>query len=203
MSLLKSFLMEKINYMYATIKGSPTENDGVFSEFSSSNYLELQEPFKLNADTFAEINIKVNISNLVSWESLFGTIGSYGLTLSINGANHIYLNVGNGESWILERGGTTTLLTDTDYYFKLIFNKGNIRVLLSTDNINWSTEIDRNITLSQEYTYNLSFGRGRINTSYFRGSIDIPKCYIKLGSTKYKFIFDFNINNDFSSLVYK
>ena len=127
MSKLLAMMMKPKNYMYATIKGSLMESpSGVFSGFSASNYLALQQPFKLNADTVAEFKFKVNFTSLTAWQAIFGTYDDYGISLSINNSNHLYLNVGNGSNWTKQSAGTTTILTNIDYWIKLIFNNNNI-----------------------------------------------------------------------------
>ena len=46
MSMFHELMMrKKEQIMYATIKGTLTENDGIFSGFSASNYLALQQNF--------------------------------------------------------------------------------------------------------------------------------------------------------------
>lgn len=186
MSMFHELMMrKKTQIMYATIKGTLTENDGVFSGFSASNYLALQQPFKLNADTVAEICFKAKAQSIITGMAVIGTTGSYGLLL--NFTSKLFLYLGDGTSWNILNGasGTTELSLDTDYWFKIIFNKGTVSVLVSVDGVNYITDITRTITLAQEYTYYINYGIGRLTTAYFRGSIDLTNSYIKLGSTKY------------------
>ena len=188
MSKLLAMMMKPKPIMYATIKGSLTENNGVFSGFSSSNYLELQQPFTLNADTVAEIVFKINFDNETT-QVYLGHPNTYGIQMTKGTADSkIHLYLGNNSSWTLidNATGTTVLSSLTDYYIKVVFNKGNVQVLLSTDKTNWTTEINRNITLTEEYSYIIDLGRGRTNTQYLKGSIDLNQSYIKINNTKYQ-----------------
>lgn len=176
-----------LDTMYAIIQGSPTQSSyGVFSGFSGTNYLAIQEPFKINANTVAEFVFKINISSIASGYSFFGTLNSYGLLISMSNAGRLSLYIGDGSSWNIASGILTTsvLSTDTDYFVKLIFNKQSVSLLISTDGIAY-TGATTTITLNQEYVYDLCYGIGRITGTYFRGSIDLNNSYIKLGSTKY------------------
>lgn len=189
MSMFYELMMRKKEIMYATIKGTLTENDGVFSGFSGSNYLALQQPFKLNADTVAEFCFKINLDSVGTTSIPIGSPSEYSLLLAVSSDTKLTLYMGNViSSWniLSEKKGTTLLQANTDYYIRLLINKGNITLLLSTDNINWTTEFSVDVTIPEEYTYNLGYGRGRITSQYLCGSIDLNKSYIKLGSTKYK-----------------
>ena len=188
MSKLLAMMMKPKNYMYATIKGSLTETPaGVFSGFSNSNYLALQQPFALNANTVAEFVFKINISQISEGTSFFGTLNSRGIQIKMSSSGKLYVDIGDGTSWniannILE---TSSLSTNIDYFIKLIFNKQSVSLLISTDGVNYSGNTTT-IILNQEYTYNLSYGIGRLSSCYFNGSIDLNQSYIKINNTKYQ-----------------
>jgi len=169
-----------VNY---SVVGSPTITDNVVSEFSDSNYIELQQPFILNVNTISEIIIKINFDNESSGQVFLGHPNTYGIQMiRSSGDSKIHLYLGNNNSWSLINNavGTTVLSSLTNYYIKVVFNKGNVQVLLSTDKINWTTEINRNITLTQEYSYIIDFGKGRASNQYLKGSIDLKEIYIKV-----------------------
>jgi len=180
-ALVELFNSMPYNVGYTEV-GTPTITDGVVSGFSDSNYLEIQQPFVLNSDTVAEIVFKINFDDDTG--SVFlGHLNTYGIQMTRrSNEKKIQLFLGNNNSWSLINNatGTTILSNLIDYYIKVAFNKGNVKVLLSTDNINWSTEINRNITLSEEYTYIIDLGKGRANGQYLRGSIDLNSTYIKI-----------------------
>jgi len=174
------YLTGKVNY---TKVGNPTITDNVVSEFSDSNYIELQQPFILNVNTISEIIIKINFNNESSGQVFLGHPNTYGIQMiRSSGDSKIHLYLGNNNSWSLINNavGTTVLSSLTNYYIKVVFNKGNVQVLLSTDKINWTTEINRNITLTQEYSYIIDFGKGRASNQYLKGSIDLKETYIKV-----------------------
>lgn len=181
--LLGVFLNKAYPMAKYTVVGSPTIVDGVVSGFSDSSYLELQQPFVLNADTVAEIVFKINFDNDTG-SFYLGHPNTYGIQMTRSDDRNIHLFLGNNSSWSLINNaiGTTALLSLTDYYIKVVFNTGNVQVLLSTDKTNWTTEINRDITLTEEYTYIIDFGKGRATGQYLRGSIDLKETYIKINN---------------------
>lgn len=166
-----------------TVVGNPTIENGVASGFSSSNYLQLQQPFKLNANTVAEFKFKFKMTTASTANGIIGYPNGYGFHFIVPSDNKVDLFIGNGSSWTVLNGqkGTTVLSVNTDYYIKININKGNVVCSLSTDDINYNTEFNVNITLTEEYTYNLVYGRARANDQYLRGSIDLNASYIKIG----------------------
>ena len=183
--ILANMMSQKPKIMYATIKGTLTENDGVFSGFSASNYLALQQPFTLTPTTKAEFVIKAKATEFVAGTAVLGTFGSYGISLQLSNVLHLYL--GDGSSWniVSNLSGRTSLSVDTDYWVKIIIDNGNVSLLLSTDGITYTTEATTTMSITESYNYNLTYGIARLGATYFRGSIDLNNSYIKLGSTKY------------------
>lgn len=188
MSMFYELMMrKKEEIMYATIKGSLTENDGVFSGFSATSYLTLQQTISINQDTNFELVTKINTTAIDQSSSFMGTMDSVGLAFRISGAGKLAFYLGDGSSWIVNAlTGITIFSTNTDYYVKVSINNGVITTSSSIDGKNWTQEATTTVTFSQTYNYVISLGIGRINTSFFKGSIDLNNSYIKLGSTKYK-----------------
>ena len=177
MSMSYELMMrKKEEIMYATIKGSLTENDGVFSGFSGTNYLALQNQFTLSPTTKAEFNFKINISSLTNNNAIFGSITNYGLYVGVNSSGNLELFVGDNSSWTTTQTGTTTLSTSTDYDIKL-----NINNNIATLYINGNIELTANLGLVSTNTYDMGVGRGITTSDYFRGSIDINNSYVKVG----------------------
>ena len=187
MSMFHELMMrKKEEIMYATIKGTLTENDGVFSGFSGTNYLSLQDTIAITPTKKFEIVTKVKFNYFSNTSSFIGTFGEYGIVLRTTANKELSLNVGDGTSWIFTNEfSANTFVVNTDYFFKLTINNGLIKLLSSTDGTHWTEEINRSITISGQYDYNITLGIGRVNTTYFDGSIDLNNSYIKLGSTKY------------------
>ena len=193
MSVFRQLMMKRYRtkyYMNLDIVGSPTISSGVVSGFSASNYLNLSQPFVLNSTTKAEIVVKFNMSTTAT-NGIIATYNSYGMLFYADTNNKLKFFMGNGSSWTLINNvsGQTTLQNNTDYLFKIQIDNGLIKFLLSTDGITWNLENSRTLTLTEEYTYNLSLGIGRTSSSYFNGSIDINNSYIIIDGTKYNFQF--------------
>lgn len=191
MSKLLAMMMKPKPIMYATIKGSLTENNGIFSGFSSSNYLELQNTITLSKDSNIEIIEKINKPSNKGSNSFVGTISRHGFVVQGTNNGNITVFIGNGNSWSVTgdsgRTGTVVLNNDTEYYIKIKIANGVFNVLYSTDNINYISDISVDISsLTTEQQYTLGFGIARLSTSYFTGSIDLNRSYIKIDNTKYK-----------------
>lgn len=183
-------MRKKEQIMYATIKGTLTENDGVFSGFSDTNYLFLQQV--ITEENNLEIKIKFITGNDI-------TSSQYPMAWSsvVNGSNRsggFYIS--NGKYGIVARDTTDTnyqrtggtINTNTSYFGKIIFNLAtkNFKVGISTDDVNYTYGIDiilsGNLAPMNRYIW---FGRAIPDNYYFSGSIDLPNSYIKLGATKY------------------
>ena len=187
MSMFYELMMrKKEEIMYATIKGTLTENDGVFSGFSSSSYLQIQNAININSSTNFEMVVKVNFNNFTENSTFVGSFNRYDITLRTGTNGKVYLNAGNGNSWIfVNEESTNAFLLNTDYYFKIVLKSNKAQVFSSTNGTNWVKEIEKTFIIVSQYNFKITLGIGRISTTYFEGSIDLPNSYIKLGSTKY------------------
>ena len=190
MSMFYELMMrKKEQIMYATIKGTLTENDGVFSGFSSSNYLKIQNTINVNSSTNFEMVVKVNFNNFTEYSTFVGSFNSYDITLRTGTDAKVCFNVGNGNSWIIiNQSSKNTFLPNTDYFFKIVLKNNKAQVFSSTNGTIWTQEIDRELTISDQYNFNITLGIGRISATYFDGTIDLNNSYIKLGTTKYKIV---------------
>ena len=187
MSMFHELMMrKKEQIMYATIKGSLTENDGVFSGFSASNYL--QTSTKLTNETNFEFSVtftmpSTSLTNTL--ERLFMlSSGRNGLDIyTANGVSHphAYLKNINNQDYSFNIL-SVTLEPNKTYTTKLI--KQNTTYILEC----WSngvkigseTHSDEDININDFYY----FGTTQ-SDRIFEGSIDLNNSYIKLGSTKY------------------
>ena len=186
MSMFHELMMrKKEEIMYATIKGTLTENDGVFSGFSANNYLKTSNNIIINQSSDFEIVVKINISVFADLSAFIGTYGYYGIDVRTGVDYKIHCSIGNGSSWLVSNLATnSTFSVNTDYFFKLTIKNGVITVFSSLDGNSWIEEGTTTVTLSEINTP-INLGIGRINTTYFNGTIDLNNSYIKLGSTKY------------------
>lgn len=173
MSLLKAFLMEQQKIMYATIKGSLTENDGVFSGFSASNYLQIKN-INFYQNTSFEYNIAFLSSNVSSTENI---LNCYSLLIrKIYSKIQCYVRVGGSQTEII---GTTTLSNNQLYYVRVRYTLTTVDLYLSTDGKNYNLENSINVQIDNASNNTIQIG-------YETETIDLNKSYIKLGSTKYK-----------------
>lgn len=152
MSVFNQLMMRK-KRINATIIGNPTiSNDFIVTNFSRTSYLRIPIDFMTsNTDSF-KIHTKGRILNGFGTDSsrydnliFFDTTitGYYGIQLKINRFKKVFSSSGITDSaWIIDTEGSTTLITNAWYYINYIYipNIG-ININLSSDNINWTTEI--------------------------------------------------------------
>lgn len=185
MSMFHELMMrKKEEIMYATIKGALTENDGVFSGFSSSNYLQIQDTF--NLQDIKEIVVKINLpssalnKNKYEFILVKGNfrIACYSYATYFGAAGIDVSGVGN-----ISFG--TNFQPDTDYWLKYKNDGVNCSCAYSTDGTTWvagGSKSASTISSSTSITY---LGLRNDTSAYFDGSIDLNNSYIKIGATKY------------------
>lgn len=122
------------------------------------------------------------LSNNLSWDT--------GVSLTINNdtGNKFWLRIANSDAsiaWIFN--AQSSLSTNTEYWLRLRKGSGNVDVYfeLSTNGSDWTTEDQKPITLSSTLTTagTLTLGGLSTQSDYFRGSIYMHDCYIKIGSS--------------------
>ena len=172
----------------ADIIGELNNEDGVFSGFSSSSYLQstfvpdLTKPF-----TFI---MKFKQNSTISYNWLFATTGSEhkGFACFINSSNKLFLSCGNasGNSWQIDEAGVSVLSNNQDYWLKYTFDG------TSTHNLYLSTTGEFNGEETTEFTK--TDGSGIYSASslllghnyswngnhYFDGSIDMKETSITI-----------------------
>ena len=165
-----------------TVVGSPTITDGVVSGFSNANYLLLGDnvPYSNNFEMVFKITTGSSFS---STGTIFeGSSSNNGLSIAINTSKYLYVSAGNG-SWIVNQAGTTTLSANTTYYVKFSCKNNVYKLELSTDNINWNTEISVESSSVLVTTSAKSIGYStRFSGRVFSGSIDMNETYIKVNN---------------------
>lgn len=191
MSMFYELMMRKKqeNIMYATIKGSPTQSPyGIFSGFSSSNYLVLQNDiteFPTNFELQTRISIpSTNSGFAIHFLSYSGN--SSGIRVFSSGKLNFYSK--NNDNNAVEIIGTTVLSLDTFYFIKIKKVGNTITLYSSLDGNNWTTEGTTTTSSTIPLTSKIGFGHcgNPNNNNYiFNGSIDLNNSYIKIGSTKY------------------
>ena len=164
-----------------TVVGSPTITDGVVSGFSSANYLNLgaNVPYSNNF----EMVFKFTTGTIGTTQAIFeGTTSNTGATIIISTNGKLFVSAGNG-SWIVNTAGTTVLSANTTYYIKFSYKNNVYKLELSTDNVNWNTEISVESSSTISTTSNKSIGYStRFSGRVFTGSIDMNNTYIKINN---------------------
>lgn len=194
MSMFHELMMrKKEEIMYATIKGTLTENDGVFSNFSTTSWLSLPPMPTANPD-YIELNIKFNSGDmsLISYIWLYQSGENNDSTgLRIYNGSQIAFFVGYSNKY---RAFNAT--ANTDYWVRFTRGKtvNTSQLQYSTDGINYVTAINGNIYNSDTMEFssintnlNMRFGRSIDSSSNYLkgGSIDLNASSIKISSTKY------------------
>ena len=191
MSVFSQLMMrKKEQIMYATIKGTLTENDGVFSGFSASNYLQLQN----DIDTSKDWEFVVKFDNTTSkYHSVIlgsnSTANSIKIEVSYGTRFFIFLS-SNGTSWNIATGAyglTNAMSLGNTYYMKLTYSTtSGYNLYLSTDGKEWVSQYTNGAT-NPLYMTNSKFALGAslFDNNSLGGGIDLNRSYVKSQSTKY------------------
>lgn len=180
-------------------------DENVASNFTNSNFIILQDIFNPGSNPW-EMVFKVKTGSSLPttpgrWFVGSGDIagGSSGYTgsgdyqgvafgLGDNSSTITFYLSSNGSSWNIASyaTGTTTLQTNSWYYFKLEFTGTAYNSYISTDGENWS--IEKTITSSTPIfvsAYPLCIGGNfysPANPASWTGSIDLSESYIKINN---------------------
>lgn len=171
---------------YQTV-GSPTISSKNASGFSTSNYLILPERFNPGSNPW-EICLRFSFTSNTEWDTIIGcdTDFAHGLHICLIN-NKVKLEAtSNNSSWnICAVQGTTTLSTDTFYYFKVVFTGTQYVGYLSTDGETWNTEFTVNSSLTISVTKTQFLGAQTFfeSTHYLHGTLDLSKSYIKINNS--------------------
>lgn len=132
--------LELYKFPNMTIIGTPTINNGQISNFSTDNYLQFPFEFETKGRTWLlngsfhtseDVVPQQNIIDSLASVALAVRDGRLILALSTNGT---YFDLGEHES-------ISFIETNTDYYFKLLFDGTQYVLSLSTDKIEYTAEI--------------------------------------------------------------
>lgn len=163
-----------------TIVGSPTIVDGVASNFSSSNLLQINnfDPSK----PFV-ISTKIRFTETGQRQYFVGVNTGGKIRIMIFTDQKLLCNLGGASNFnIGEIKSTQELSINTDYFVKLEFTGSKYILSLSEDNAVYSIigELVSSAYINGGNTFNLQLGSGNLPTTgfYFRGSIDLNHTYI-------------------------
>lgn len=163
------------------IAGSLTNNNGILSGFSGSNYASFARPTFNN--TF-EIGAKVTTgSNVSDLQIVYcPDTDQHGVRFEISGGKFGLLAGANGV-WINTSSYTGgSVSANTPYFLKASYNGSTYKLEVSTDNVNYSTVVSYNssIKVTNGFTNYLLGTFLDHNLGIFGGTIDLNYCYIKI-----------------------
>ena len=168
--------------------GTPTIVNGIISNFSSANYLQLNEIFNPGNNTW-EIVSKIYTKSSVE-QGIFGNVSgamykTFGISIYASPLNFAISLTSNGSSWdIANTRGTHTVALNKWYWIKLKFTGSTYEFYYSEDGINWVLDINiqSSASLLNSNTNNV-LGYNNYGSPYpFIGNIDLFETYIKIAN---------------------
>lgn len=189
----------------ASVYGTLTENNGVYSGFGALNYISPDTQFydiTSVADSWEVVfhfqfkrDILPSSGNNYDAQALYGRTGGWNSMLAIdNNTKVLWLSLYNGtaERYVIcNIKGTTELVEDNWYYAKYMFTGTEYKMYLSTTGefAGEETLEGTPVETTTKYTYTgypMEIGACVNATEYirpFQGSIDIKGSYIKMNDT--------------------
>lgn len=169
----------------ATVVGSLTITDGVYSGFSSANYVKI--PITFAPDTLPwEISTKVVTGSDTSTNTKIvhfckgtGSSGRYGAGISVNeGVFTMFLS--GGSSWFSDGSGTHSVQPNTTYWLRAKYDGSTYTLEYSTNGQDYITDISSVSTSTLVACPNCYLGI--YSTSSFEGawagSIDLKETFV-------------------------
>lgn len=163
-------LMMRIKELYAIIMGSPTNNNGVFSGFTDSNYLIIN---KVLPSSVTEIQVEFTMMATIptsGTQAIFAS-GLFGLTLY---SKQVSMYDG-GYKNIIPQADTTG---GSNYVVKCLINGKSLSFSYSKDGGAFVDTL--NFTTNNNYNV-VRFGNVATSGRSFKGSINLNNTYIKIG----------------------
>ena len=171
-------------YSNVTKVGTLTDNDGVLSGFSANNYAKIPVTFSPNAQSW-EIAIKAKFTSLSTNANLIAGQTNQFISLSVQTSGKLAFNIGNGSSWVSgDILSTNTFSTNTDYWFKLVFDGTTYKSYSSTDGETWTQEASYTGSISINGA-TLLLGVNRSIADPINGSIDLNSSYININGSRW------------------
>ena len=171
--------------------GTLNLNGTQVSGLAYNKYLTVSKLFPIsNYNTF-ELQVKVKLSE---WGGRNGNNGVFVsasqwqiLTLATNTQGNLSFDMGNGSYYIIDGANSSeTIVKDTFYYIKLIFNGSNYIVFVSTDGVNYDEWINSTCSSYMGYgrqPFVIQLGSSRANERDWTAkgcTIDFADTYIKI-----------------------
>ena len=172
-------LFESVPYNVGYTKvGSPTIVNGVASGFSENDYLKINAV--PNIVTSFEFGVKVNTGNLYAYCTIFGnnSTNRHSPQIEYNSSNNsIYFTTPLSDfTW--GREIKYTVSSNTNYWFKYIFENNKCSAYVSSDGISYAL-INQVSQPSIGWDEWMQIGADQ-SKDYWKGSIDLNETYIKV-----------------------
>ena len=170
--------MATITYNVTTV-GSPTFNNGVVSDFSNSDYCYITDNVTLGSNW--EIGTKGNFGSGIPDCCAISGLGNQYIALGTDpNVNGINWNIGNGSSWQNPTFVDRSIVSNTDYWFKITFNGTQYALYKSIDGEDYGSAIAYLDTTTEIPEFRLLLGTGRgLSEVAFPQWIDLKETYIK------------------------
>lgn len=183
-----TFTIKEAGLKNASIVGELNNENGVFSGFSSSSGIVSSTTFSNTFNTF-EILMKIKTSNNITDNQIFFcTTASTSCEIALNvwsGTFAIFLS-SNGQSWDIANAvhGSYSVLLNTNYYVKLVYNGSNYVFSYSLDGATFINDITINDS-TKVGSFTPTIGNWVKNgtnpeTNYFSGSIDMKNTSVTI-----------------------
>ena len=182
-----------LDTMYALIQGTPTVQDGRVSGFNRIDYIKLSQHVSFNDNLVFKTKFRINGNETIQSQVIIGTnnVGLFGIWYRTV-TKHILVVLGTSINSfnILNIEGITELENNRDYYIIVEFINNHCTLKLSTDNINYTTEINTDYSgvVNNGNPITITYGTRVYAQSQLNldGTIDLNRSYIKIDDTKYK-----------------
>lgn len=174
-----------------SLVGAPVVDNGVLSEFSTSNYATALT-FPTDEDFVFEFKIKTG-ADISGEQEIFacptasGPAYKYYCLLSLN-SNNLWIGFNGGEG-VWSYGFATPAQPETDYIVKAVYSKTNNTLHVTMSLANGTVLLDDTKQVGELYDIKeavIGVGKDNGTTIFnpFKGSVDLKECYIESNSQR-------------------
>lgn len=174
------FTIQTPELINASVVGTLTNNNGVYSGFNSSSYI--QSTFIPDFTKTFDFTVKfkmINFNN--SWNFLFATAASEyrGINVAVHSDGRLFVSAGDSSGWMTDAYGTTTMQADKWYWLKIIYNGTDSYQYLLSDTGAFTGEetTELQLTSTRKITSESAINFGRSypwnDNTPFNGYIDL------------------------------
>lgn len=178
--------LELFKFPNAVIIGDPTIHTGQVSNFNENNYLQFPYIVDLNDKPFQIDFCFTTGKDVTTQQNILDS--QFGLALAIKDGKGLMAISHNGTSWAGAIPGTIDIDPNTTYYARLSWNKINYKTEISTDGVEYKSDINFGSTQSP-YPRTMFIGgcSGSVigHTPHpFGGIIDLEKSYLYVNNVE-------------------